>query len=68
MVEIISKDEFIHMVVKYHYSKVLPKLNKLFLGEHDSGHVNFMAIRKGVPKRCECGHWFKAVDADPESV
>ncbi|KAI6221322.1 Cytochrome c oxidase subunit Vb [Aphelenchoides fujianensis] len=36
--------------------------------EHDAGHVNFMVIRKGDPKRCECGHWFKAVDADPESV
>ncbi|KAK6038184.1 hypothetical protein COOONC_24310 [Cooperia oncophora] len=36
--------------------------------EPDSGHVNFMIIRKGVPKRCECGHWFKAIDADPESV
>uniref|UniRef100_A0A0N5BSN8 Cytochrome c oxidase subunit 5B, mitochondrial n=1 Tax=Strongyloides papillosus TaxID=174720 RepID=A0A0N5BSN8_STREA len=36
--------------------------------ESDSGHVNFMVIRKGAPKRCECGHWFKAIDADPESV
>ncbi|MFH4973751.1 hypothetical protein AB6A40_000460 [Gnathostoma spinigerum] len=36
--------------------------------EPDSGHVNFMIIRKGPPKRCECGHWFKAIDADPESV
>ncbi|VDM43434.1 unnamed protein product [Toxocara canis] len=36
--------------------------------EPDSGHVNFMMIRKGPPKRCECGHWFKAIDADPESV
>uniref|UniRef100_A0A915BD43 Uncharacterized protein n=1 Tax=Parascaris univalens TaxID=6257 RepID=A0A915BD43_PARUN len=36
--------------------------------EPDSGHVNFMMIRKGSPKRCECGHWFKAIDADPESV
>lgn len=36
--------------------------------EPDSGHVNFMMIRKGTPKRCECGHWFKAIDADPESV
>ncbi|PIO68951.1 hypothetical protein TELCIR_09242 [Teladorsagia circumcincta] len=38
------------------------------VSEPDSGHVNFMIIRKGVPKRCECGHWFKAIDADPESV
>ncbi|CAD5209441.1 unnamed protein product [Bursaphelenchus xylophilus] len=38
------------------------------LCEHDSGHVNFMVIRKGEPKRCECGAWYKAIDADPESV
>ncbi|KAF1768817.1 hypothetical protein GCK72_000630 [Caenorhabditis remanei] len=36
--------------------------------EQDSGHVNFMTIAKGEPKRCECGHWFKGVDADPESI
>lgn len=38
------------------------------LCEHDAGHVNFMVIRKGAPKRCECGAWYKAIDADPESV
>ncbi|KAI6182096.1 Cytochrome c oxidase subunit Vb [Aphelenchoides bicaudatus] len=37
-------------------------------GEVDSGHVNFQVIRKGPAVRCECGHWFKAIDADPESV
>ena len=38
------------------------------LCEPDSGHVNFMWVRKGNPKRCECGHWFLAVDAEPETV
>jgi len=38
------------------------------LCEPDMGHVNFMAIRKGTPRRCQCGHWFKSIDADPESV
>lgn len=35
MIERISKDEFTHMVVKYHYSKVLPKLNRVFLGDDE---------------------------------
>ncbi|VDP01965.1 unnamed protein product [Heligmosomoides polygyrus] len=38
------------------------------ISEPDSGDVNFMIVRKGMPKRCECRHWFKAIDADPESV
>lgn len=46
MVEIISRDEFIHMVVKYHYSKVLPKLNKLFLGDRELKAV--MSLGWGV--------------------
>ena len=46
MVELISKDEFIHMVVKYHYSKVLPKLNKLFLGDRELKAV--MSLGWGV--------------------
>jgi len=37
------------------------------LCEPDSGHVNYMWVRKGPPTRCECGHWFKAIDADPDS-
>lgn len=36
--------------------------------EPDSGHVNFMVVRKGLTQRCECGAWYKAIDADPESV
>ncbi|VDD92922.1 unnamed protein product [Enterobius vermicularis] len=38
------------------------------LCEPDSSHVNYMIIRRGTPKRCECGHWFKVIEADPESV
>ncbi|KAI1726910.1 cytochrome c oxidase subunit vb domain-containing protein [Ditylenchus destructor] len=36
------------------------------LCEPDSGHIVFSAIRKGAPKRCECGHWFKLVDVEEE--
>ena len=25
-------------------------------------------VRLGEKTRCECGHWFEAVDADPESM
>jgi len=33
MIEIISKEQFVQMVYKYHYSKVLPKLTKIYLGD-----------------------------------
>jgi len=31
--------------------------------EEDSLTINWMYIHKGVPSRCECGNWFKLVDA-----
>ena len=46
MIEQITKDEFTNMIVKYHYSKVLPKLNKLFLGDRELKAV--MSLGWGV--------------------
>jgi len=34
--------------------------------EPDQHHVNYMWLRKDTPKRCECGHWFKLVEAEPD--
>jgi len=31
--------------------------------EEDATCINWMWVHKGDPKRCECGHWFKCVDA-----
>lgn len=31
--------------------------------QEDQTHICYMWVHKGEPKRCECGHWFKAVDA-----
>lgn len=31
--------------------------------EEDATSVNWMWVHKEEPKRCECGHWFKCVDA-----
>lgn len=28
-------------------------------GEEDQTFVNWMWLYKDVPKRCECGHWYK---------
>ena len=36
--------------------------------EEDQTHINWMWLHKGVPKRCECGHWFKLVDREPLKV
>ncbi|CAK5049723.1 unnamed protein product [Meloidogyne enterolobii] len=37
--------------------------------EPDASYLMEWIIRKdGKPHRCECGHWFKAVDAEPETV
>jgi len=33
------------------------------LCEEDQTFVNYMWIHMSEPKRCECGHWFKAVPA-----
>jgi len=51
-------------LVPIHYSDKLVGC----LCEADSGHINYWMIRKGSTKRCECGHWFKGIQADPESV
>ncbi|CAL1540339.1 unnamed protein product [Lymnaea stagnalis] len=31
--------------------------------EEDALTINWMYVHKGEPKRCECGYWFKLVDA-----
>ena len=31
--------------------------------EEDATTINWMWVHKGDPKRCECGYWFKAIDA-----
>lgn len=33
--------------------------------EEETCHINYMWLYKGQPRRCECGHWFKLVDATP---
>uniref|UniRef100_A0A915NP92 Cytochrome c oxidase subunit 5B, mitochondrial n=1 Tax=Meloidogyne floridensis TaxID=298350 RepID=A0A915NP92_9BILA len=39
------------------------------VSEPDASYLMEWIIRKdGKPHRCECGHWFKAVDAEPETV
>lgn len=46
MIERISKDEFMDMVSKYHYSKVLPKLSKYYLADRQLKAV--MSLGWGV--------------------
>lgn len=31
--------------------------------EEDSNSVKYMWVHKSEPKRCQCGYWFKCVDA-----
>nr|AZL95829.1 cytochrome C oxidase subunit 5B-like protein [Didymocentrus krausi] len=33
--------------------------------EDDATHINYMWLHKGEPSRCECGYWFKLVEAKP---
>uniref|UniRef100_C9W1M6 Cytochrome c oxidase polypeptide Vb n=2 Tax=Ixodidae TaxID=6939 RepID=C9W1M6_RHISA len=43
-------------------------LEKRMIGcicEEDQTHINWMWLHRGDPKRCECGYWFKIVDAKP---
>ncbi|CAG5129133.1 unnamed protein product [Candidula unifasciata] len=34
--------------------------------EEDSLTINWMYLNKDEPKRCECGYWFKLVDASEQ--
>jgi len=36
--------------------------------EPNAHYNNHMWLRKGSSRRCECGHWFKLVDADPNTL
>ena len=49
MIERVSSSEFTQMVVKYHYSKVMPKITKVFLG--DSELQATMSLGWGVRPR-----------------
>nr|ABR23413.1 cytochrome c oxidase polyprotein Vb [Ornithodoros parkeri] len=43
-------------------------LEKRMIGcicEEDATVINWMWLHRGDPRRCECGHWFKLVDAKP---
>ena len=46
MIDVLSRAEFIDMVVRYHYSKVLPKLTKHYLGDRELKAV--MSLGWGV--------------------
>jgi len=40
--------------------------NKRLIGhqcEDDQTYLTYFYVYKGFPKRCQCGHWFKLVDA-----
>jgi len=42
--------------------------NKRIIGhicEEDQTHITWFYLYKGHPKRCQCGHWFKLVEAQP---
>lgn len=39
MIEHISKSDFLNMALKYHYSKTMPKLNKIYLGDKELSAV-----------------------------
>jgi len=32
--------------------------------EEDATSINWMWVHKGDPRRCDCGYWFKTVDAE----
>ena len=48
---------------------LLPSMyNRRLVGhlcEEDQTHLTYFYVYKGFPKRCQCGHWFKVVDAEP---
>ncbi|EYB99786.1 hypothetical protein Y032_0120g938 [Ancylostoma ceylanicum] len=68
LTESLDACDFLRAILYTGFTEVVKMIAIVNNCEPDSGHVNFMVIRKGTPKRCECGHWFKAIDADPESV
>ena len=33
--------------------------------QEDATSINYMWLKKGENKRCECGHWFKLIEKAP---
>lgn len=33
--------------------------------EEDQSHIKWMWLHDGIPRRCECGYWFKLVEKAP---
>lgn len=50
------------------YSNILLNMHKYFpniSGHEDQTYVQWMWLYKDVPKRCECGHWYKLYHVEP---
>jgi len=48
---------------------IVPSMyNKRLIGhlcEEGQPYLTYFYVYKSEPKRCQCGHWFKCVDAEP---
>ncbi len=36
--------------------------------EEDQSYINWMVLKSGSAERCECGHWFQLVQANPTKL
>lgn len=36
--------------------------------EEDQSYINWMVLKAGTTQRCDCGHWFQLVKANPIKV
>lgn len=48
---------FIYLLIVFTYD--------FFSGHEDQTYVQWMWLYKDVPKRCECGHWYKLYYVEP---